>query len=295
MVFEKLNKFQALLLKIKDKRAYKLYKFFKKVSEVPSIPLVHSRNHNFISFKHSGHLGDIIYAIPTMYALSGKGKINLYLNIDEQIELFENHPLGKVALNEQSVILLKSLLLRQLKFNSVEIYNPVQEIDFDLDLFRKFPLSFEKGSISRWYFNVFATTYDLGKPWLKVEPNRAMNHKVVIARSTRYNAPLIDYSILNNYDNLVFVGLPEEYEIMHAIIPNLEYQKTNDFMELASVIAGAKFFIGNQSSPFALAEALKVPRILESYYLCPNVIPEGENAYEFSFQPQFEYLVKKLL
>jgi hypothetical protein len=295
MNFKKLNKLQALLLKIRDKKAYKVYKFAKKISEVPSIPLIYEQNNNFVNFKHSGHLGDIIYAIPTMYALTGKGKINLYLNIDEQIELFESHPLGKVALNEKSVILLKSLLLLQPKFNCVEIYDSNQEIDYDLDLFRKFPLSFEKGNISRWYFNVFATTYDLGKPWLSISPDTSMNNKIIIARSTRYNAPLIDYSILNNYDNLVFVGLPEEYEIMQAIIPNLEYKKTNDFMELASVIAGAKLFIGNQSSPFALAEALKVPRILESYYLCPNVIPEGANAYEFSFQPQFEYLVKSLI
>ena len=89
--------------------------------------------------------------------------------------------------------------------------------------------------------------------------------------------------------------MPEEYERMKLSIPQLEYKKTDNFLSLASTIAGAKLFIGNQSFPYSLAEAIKVPRILESYYLSPNVIPEGENAYEFSFQPQFEFLVKKLL
>ncbi|MEK7224455.1 MAG: hypothetical protein AAB221_02085, partial [Bacteroidota bacterium] len=60
------------------------------------------------------------------------------------------------------------------------------------------------------------------------------------------------------------------------------------------VIAGCKFFIGNQSFPFALAEALKVKRALELCFECPNVIPEGENAYDFVYQPQFEKIVRQL-
>lgn len=295
MTFKKLNRFEAFLLNLKNKKAYNEYKYLKKLTEIPSVPIIENISKNVVSFKHSGHLGDIIYAIPTMFSLAVEKKINLYLNINQTIELNEKHPLGNVSLNKKSISLLKPLLLAQPQFSLVEEYNSHKMIDYDLDLFREFPLGFDKGSISRWYFNVFATTYDLGKPWLSVSPDTSMNNKIVIARSIRYNAPLIDYSILNNYDNLVFVGLPEEYEIMKVSIPKLKYQKTSDFMELASVIAGAKFFIGNQSSPFALAEALKVPRILESYYLCPNVIPEGPNAYEFSFQPQFEHLVKKLL
>ena len=162
-------------------------------------------------------------------------------------------------------------------------------------MFRAFPFDYQKGNIARWYFNIFATSYDLSKPWIKVNPDESVKGKIVIARSIRYNAPDVDYSFLQKYNNVIFVGLPEEYELMKKAIPKLKYKQTDDFLSLARIIAGADFFIGNQSFPFALAEALKVPRILESYYLSPNVIPEGENAYEFSFQPQFEFLVKKLV
>lgn len=300
MHFKKLNKLQEVLLKLSDKKAYIGYKdlrnYYRNVANIPSINFIKKSSKKTINFKHSGHLGDIIYAIPTMYALAREAKINLYLHINQAIPSDGNHPLGLIAINKKSVLALKSLLLLQSKFEEVEIYNSDnQTIDYDLDLFRQFPLDYHKGSIARWYFNVFATSYNLSKPWLNIDPDESMKGKIVIARSTRYNAPDIDYSFLQKYNNLIFVGLPEEYELMKKAVPQLEYKKTDDFQSLAKVIAGADFFIGNQSFPFALAEALKVPRILESYYQCPNVIPEGENAYEFSFQPQFEHLVKSLI
>lgn len=300
MPFKKLPKLQEILLKLSDKKAYIAYKdlrnYYRNAANIPSIDFIKESSEKTINFKHSGHLGDIIYAIPTMYALAGEAKINLYLPINQAISSDEQYLLGHNSLNESLVASLKKLLSEQDKFDAVEIYNPDNQIiDYDLDLFRQFPLDYHKGNIARWYFNVFATSYDLGKPWLKVIPDESVKGKIVIARSTRYNAPDVDYSFLQEYNNLIFVGLPEEYELMKQAIPNLEYKKTDDFLSLARIIAGADFFIGNQSFPFALAEALKVPRILESYYMSPNVIPEGENAYEFSFQPQFENLVKKLL
>jgi hypothetical protein len=298
MNFKKLNKLQEFFLKFKDRKAYNDYRSLRNyhggLAQKPIIHLTESLDKEVINFKHSGHLGDIIYAIPTMYALAGEAKINLYLAVNQAISSDKKYLLGLNSLNEPLIISLKKLLSEQPKFNSIEVYNPDnQQIDYDLDLFRTFPFDYEKGSIARWYFNIFATSYNLSKPWLHVNPDESVKGKIIIARSTRYNAPDADYSFLREYNNLIFVGLPEEYELMKKAIPNIEYRKTTDFLSLARLIAGADFFIGNQSFPFALAEALKVPRILESYYRCPNVIPEGENAFEFSFQPQFEFLVKK--
>ena len=64
--------------------------------------------------------------------------------------------------------------------------------------------------------------------------------------------------------------------------------------ELASIIKSSKFFIGNLSFGYALAEALKIPRLLESGPNFPLVYPNGPNAYDFYFQKHFETLVKKL-
>ena len=75
---------------------------------------------------------------------------------------------------------------------------------------------------------------------------------------------------------------------------NSSLRPTKNFYDLARIIAGCKFFIGNQSFPFALAEGLKVKRVLELYFECPNVIPAGEHAYDFCYQEQFEKIVKQL-
>jgi hypothetical protein len=81
---------------------------------------------------------------------------------------------------------------------------------------------------------------------------------------------------------------------MKKAIPHLKYHSVNDFLEFAQIIAGCKFFIGNQSFPFAVAEALKIKRALEVCFECPNVIPEGKDGYDFCYQPQFEKIVRQL-
>jgi len=64
---------------------------------------------------------------------------------------------------------------------------------------------------------------------------------------------------------------------------------------MAQVIASCKLFIGNQSFPYSIAEALKTKRLLEVYYQAPNVIPNGPNGYDFYFQDHFKYLVDAML
>ena len=74
----------------------------------------------------------------------------------------------------------------------------------------------------------------------------------------------------------------------------MEHYDCKDFLELASIIKNSKVFIGNLSFGYAIAEALKVPRLLESAPDFPLVYPNGSDGYDFYFQSHFEYLVKKL-
>ena len=113
-------------------------------------------------------------------------------------------------------------------------------------------------------------------------------------RSLRRQNKFIDYSFLNSYKNIVFIGLKNEFEDLKNKVKNLEYYDSKDFLELASIIKNAKIFIGNLSFGYALAEAIKVPRLLESGPNFPLVYPNGPNAYDFYFQKHFEELVKKL-
>jgi hypothetical protein len=252
---------------------------------------------NAVHFKHTGHAGDVIYSIPAMKALANGKKIHLYFELNQPNRDFTKqmrHPNGNVMLTEKSVALFAPLMQQQPEIEYFGTWNG-EPIHYDLTAFRSFPFDYRMYSIARWYFLTFAVTADLGKPWLQITPDNRFSDKIVIARSSRYHAQEISYSFLSKYENLFFVGVPEEYETMKKEIPNLQYQPVSDFAALAAIIAGCKLFIGNQSFPFSLAEALKAPRILEVYHQCPNVVPEGANAYDFCYQPQFEKIVSDLL
>lgn len=249
-----------------------------------------------LNFLHSGHLGDIIYAIPAIYCLAKGKPINLFLKLNEPVKDFiksMTHPNGNVMLTNTSVKLLQPLILKQKQFKKCEAHNN-QKIHYDLTLFRNLPFDYRMGSITRWYFLTFGISTNLSNAWLSVKPNIVYKNFIVIARSKRYRTPLITYSFLKKYLDIVFVGVQEEFIDMQKEIPHITFVSVQNFLELAEIIAGCKIFIGNQSFPFSLAESLKVKRVLETFPQCPNVIPEGENAYDFCYQPQFEKIIEDL-
>jgi hypothetical protein len=287
-IFERLY---IAVFKEKARRAL----FSKGLTQVQQPELYPSTEPGAVHFKHFGLIGDIIYAIPAMKALAGDKKIHLHLQINQKTLYKKSmkHPNQGKILTEKSVEMLAPLLLAQPEFAVVDVLTD-QRVDYDLDEFRKFPFDYNTNHICRWYFHMYGITADLGLPWLKVEPDPAFKNEIVVARSFRYRAPGINYDFLAAYPHITFVGLKEEYEDMKKAIPGLKHRMVKDFLEFAQIIAGAKFFIGNQSFPFAVAEGLKARRALELCFECPNVIPEGKDAYDFLYQPQFEKIVRQL-
>lgn len=269
--------------------------YLRKVRKAP-IPNLELPVGRPVHFKHSGNSGDIIYAMPTMKAIAADHDICLHILLNRPADYAKHikHPLGNVTFTPKMFEMLQPLILSQPQFRECKVLErkDISIIDVDLDVIRDYPMLLDRGNIARWYFLVFPVNFDLNKPWLKVEPDNEMKESIVLARSNRYQAPNIDYSILKRYPHVHFVGIPEEYNEMKKMIPHLTYRQVKNFLEMASVIAGSKLFIGNQSFPFAIAEALKVNRLLEVYFDCPNVTVYGDKGFDFSFQPQFEKLVK---
>ena len=103
------------------------------------------------------------------------------------------------------------------------------------------------------------------QPWLFVEPRR--ESRVVFHRSSRYHNWNFPWrrAYERYHRDAAFVGLPEEHRDFSDYVGPVSYLHTEDMLELARVIAGAELFVGNQSSPFAVAEGLKVPTVLEIY------------------------------
>ncbi|HWZ04339.1 MAG TPA: hypothetical protein VNX40_12065 [Mucilaginibacter sp.] len=311
-MFKKKSLVSKLWLKYTNRNQYKQYKWELKnygLHEISSYLTGNDRlnslekivefcsTNNELNINHSGNIGDIIYALPTIkriYELTGVN-INLYLKLGQPriLPQYMSHPLGSIMLNQKMVDMLSPLIDSQAYIKKCEVYNG-QFIHIDLDIFHSQAIPLDKANIARWCGYITGVTPQLWKNWITVTPNTNYENKIVIARSGRYRNSSIDYSFLKKYGNLIFIGVASEYEDLCKYVPNVQWVQVKDFLELTQIIAGCKFFIGNQSFPFAIAEGLKVPRILEAYYEIPNVIPEGENAYDFFFQEHFESLVSQL-
>lgn len=266
------------------------------IAKIQGLQLSPSIAGNEIHFKHSGLIGDLIYAIPAMLALAKDKNICLHLNLNKKAIYNPSmrHHNNDTMLNEGSLTFLASLILAQPKFVVCDMLTN-QPVDYDLDTLRELPFILNTHNIARLNLLCFGASFNLSKAWLIAPPDLTFANEIVIARSFRYRMPGIDYSFLQQYKQLTFVGLPDEYEDMKLCLPNIKYKATSSALELASIISGARLFIANQSFPFALAEALKVPRLLEIYYDRPDVIVIGDNAYEFYLQAQFEKIIKEIL
>ncbi len=287
-----MNPIQKMLFKLRDPEEYKNHEFLRKINQIPH-PQLSFPGKEDLHFKHSGNAGDIIYAIPAMLGLADGKNIHLHLNVNQFASYGKKpHPLGNTMLDKKMAEQLQPLLISHPSIKTCDIYTD-QPIDFDLDLIRKYPFLLNRGNIARWYFWVFAVNYDLSKAWLQIPNDSLLQDTILVARSQRYNAPGIDYSFLQHYPKLSFIGVPAEFEAMKKMVPHIQYLPVTDFYVMAKYIASCKLFIGNQSFPFAVAEALKVNRLLEIYFQTPNVSVAGANGYDFCFQPQFEKLVKE--
>ena len=127
------------------------------------------------------------------------------------------------------------------------------------------------------YFGLLTQTQmDVRRMLFGIEPDPRAKGRIVLFRSFRYRNDRLSWLSLRSLrDRLLFLGSPEEYGEFAGRVCRCDYLPTRDFLEAARLIRGAALTIGNQTGLFAVAEALKVPRLLEISPGCPNVIMQG--------------------
>ena len=305
------NAFKKTWWKYTDKKKYVEYKYlranakyiatlteFAKNKALTPAQIINLANANDkLNFSHSGNAGDIIYALPVIKAIQilVNKPVNLLLELNVKMEVhFKNqHPLVNVMLNQKMADMLIPLFDAQNYIESCDVLTD-QEVHINLSDFRESGILTDRGNIARWNFYTTGVIANLNEAWLNVEADTQYADTIVVARSSRYNNPLIDYSFLSKYKRIAFVGVDSEYQEMKKAIPHIKYIPVTDFLHLARIIKGSKLFIGNQSFPYSIAEGLKVKRLLEVYFTAPNVIPEGVDGYDFYYQNHFEYLVENI-
>ena len=199
---------------------------------------------------------------------------------------YSKHPGKNVYIDDRMLNIFLPLLKTQKFIHSVKKYDN-EEIDINFDLFRELPVNIIFNQ-ARWFFHVSGVQVDLSEPYLDVDPHKKIVDKIVIHRTFRYRNQFINYKFLKKYKNLVFIGLKDEFEDLKKDVKNLIFYNCEDFLEMAQIIKASKFFIGNQSIAYPMAEAMKVPRILEGCPYFPVSQPIGKNAFDFYYQPHFE-------
>ncbi len=283
-------KVPKIILKIFNKKQYKTNKdlelynsSYKKIIESTSYNIQSKTKLNFL---HSGHVGDIVTSLAVIKKLSLTHECNLYINLNKKVGYeYNNHPGKGLFMNERLFDSLHPLLKCQSFLSNVKIYKN-ENIDVNLDYFRTLPVKLINPP--RYYFHLLGEKVDLSKSFLDVSEHKKIKNKIVIIRSFRFRNAFINYKFLQKHSDLLFIGLKNEYDDFIKEVPNAEFYDCENFLEMAQIIKSSKFFIGNQSLGYAIADGLNVPRLLEN---CPDysaVQPESELAYDFFYQPHFE-------
>lgn len=279
---------------------------------------------DYLTYKHSFNAGDLITVLPGikhLYEKNGKKAI-IYQRTDLLANYghAENHPIMSkdgqmVCMNKSIFSKMKPLLEAQEYIKNFIIWEG-QSVDFDFDITRhnsQMPLP--GGNIHKWPSLIYPQLEcDLYAPWLtnyyylgfsKKEAGArwadylgcGSSRYIVINRTERYQNPYIDFFFLRKYQKeLVFLGTKKEalmfQEKWGLRIP---FYEALDFRELASIIHYSRFFIGNQSFCWHIADAMKIPRILEVCSQYPNTFPTSDNGYSFILQDALEFHFHNLL
>lgn len=190
------------------------------------------------NFYHSGATGDVIYSLPTIHALGGG---TLHLSLPDHL-----YDVVKPLIEIQDYI-------HEVK-KGREFIPPI----YDLDLFRK-NRSLHETHLVDLHLQTFGIKGSVWKNgWLKVDPLVSYNSFINI--TPRYVNPNTDWIkeiifLKDNSNEVYFIGLESEYEPYKHLIKRYVIK---DYLELAQLLAGARYVSGNQSSFMAVAQGLGI-------------------------------------
>lgn len=122
--------------------------------------------------------------------------------------------------------------------------------------------------------------FDTGKQWLFLPEDKAyekFRNKIVMSATPRYANNFVTWKCLEKYKkHIIFVGLESDRDGLYwRSHIHFDFYKTTNFTDLAQVIRHSAFFVGTQSFPACLSEAMKTPRIIVQATSVPDLIPRG--------------------
>lgn len=218
------------------------------------------------SFRHAGKFGDIIYSLPVI-RYNGGGVLFIECGA----------PYISPPLTWEGVQALAPLLKAQPYIEDVREWKG-EKCDVNLNdmralAFREIKTNYSNASrvgLWQWYSKAFGVPEtEWLKPWLSVGSPWSNRIGVVAHRCQRYtNAHFPWRKVMDKYRPEI-IGSQDEARALGDLGA---YRGTPSLFAAAQRIQGAKLFVGNQSVGYAIAEALKVPSVLEIWHNWPNCI-----------------------
>ena len=249
------------------------------------------KNPSVIHMKHSGRLGDIVYALPLVKTISETFGIpvNFYILNDQVIDVKKSvfHPGMGLKVSQALFDYIEPLISNQTYIKQV-IYCATSDLPndcIDLDSFNSMGMNLMASGNQVWYRKAFGIPVPIEKPWLELRdtPENTPMFDVIVNKSTRFFNQRINYEFLNEFDNIGFVGLDVEFQDFKARnnLSGIQYIDTKSALDFACLIQKSSMYLGNQSLGFAIAEGIKGPRAVEVYEPAPVVIPIGGYCIEY--------------
>lgn len=216
-----------------------------------------------INFISSGMMGDFIHVLSVVKNICERENAvaNIYLTDNISLYGYDRWRYGAEKAKED----LWDLVVSQNYINEFKVFNGVFGGDFiNLNSFRNGLMP----PFKTWT-RVLASTFDMQMlheyKWMNV--NAGKGEKVVIHSSNRRENPNFDWDFLHRSlmgEEKVFVTFSEEEFESFPLSKygRIKLKLVSTMLQMAEEIASSKYFIGNQSAPFALASALDVPRLV---------------------------------
>lgn len=219
----------------------------------------HEKTKNYLC---GGRLGDFIHSLYVIMCQYETTNVKGNIYITDQLQYGGDRFSSTL---KQTYEELYPIVIKQSYIKSFEIYNN-QVIDVNLNYFRHSNILYNAS-----WLQIMASSFNfalLEKPWIYMDTNDKYKNTILIHQSINSHRKLNNFlpileNIIKNNNCLFLTCNKTEYDSFHFkhLVP-LELKTS--LYEMYVAINSCKMFIGNQSSPLAMAYSLFQPLICES-------------------------------